>query len=98
MLKTEELSNPDSCLSKARNDERLFILMARDPVASDVIRYWIQRRVESGKNKMQDQQIIEAMNCAKRMEDEQGHARESVAGIHDPASCWHCLNGGGVSS
>ncbi len=92
MLKSDELSNPDSCLNKARDDERLFVLIARDPAAPDVIRYWIRRRVWLGKNKMQDPQIIEAIDCAKRMEDEQNHMRESIAGIHNPAECWHCLH------
>ena len=86
VLKTEELSNPQSCLNKARANERLFVLLARDPAAPDVIRYWVRKRIALGKNKMSDPQIVEALECAKKMEEERQH---SIA-PHDPRDCWHC--------
>lgn len=39
-LKQFELSNPDSCLNKAANDEPLFVLRANDPVAPLAVRMW----------------------------------------------------------
>jgi hypothetical protein len=40
MLKRDELSNPNSCLNKAMNDEPIFVLRANDPCAPDTIRAW----------------------------------------------------------
>ena len=70
MLKTDEISNPNSCLNKARPDERLFVLLARDPAAPDVIRFWARKRIWLGKNKITDPQIVEALECARLMEEE----------------------------
>jgi hypothetical protein len=92
MLKSKELSDPQSCLNKARPDERLFVLLARDSAAPETIRYWVQRRLWLGKNKREDPQIVEALDCARLMEHEQDHTRELAAGMHDPATCWHCIN------
>ena len=89
VLKTEELSNPQSCLNKARANERLFVLLARDPAAPDVIRYWVRKRIALGKNKMSDPQIVEALECAKKMEEERQH----IGTAHDKATCWHCVHG-----
>lgn len=41
MLKKLELSTPASCLNKARVDEPIFVLRAKDPLASMTIRHWI---------------------------------------------------------
>lgn len=40
MIKATELSSPSSCLNKAAPDEPLFVLRAKDPVASMAIRHW----------------------------------------------------------
>lgn len=60
MLKHEEMSDPDSCLNKARDDEMLFVLLGRDPAGPAAIEAWIARRIELGKNKPDDLQIAEA--------------------------------------
>ena len=70
MLKTDEFSNPTSCLNKARPNERLFVLLSRDATAPDVIRYWVRKRIWMGKNKAEDPQIVEALECARLMEEE----------------------------
>ena len=90
VLKTEELSNPQSCLNKARANERLFVLLARDPAAPDAIRYWVRKRVALGNNKIHDQQIVEALDCARNMEEER---QRHVGAAHDKATCWHCIHG-----
>jgi hypothetical protein len=92
MLKSKELSDPNSCLNKAKPDERLFVLLARDPAAPEVIRYWIRRRLWIGKNKPNDPQILEALECARLMEHAQDHEHETAAGSHDPETCYHCLD------
>ena len=68
MLKTFEMLNEDSCFNKAGNDEQIFVLLARDSSAPVAIRAWCADRVLSGKNNRNDNQIIEALQCANDME------------------------------
>jgi hypothetical protein len=67
MIKIEEISNPSSCLNKARDNERLFVLIGRDPAAPVAIQAWIDERIRLGKNKPKDDQILEAAACAALM-------------------------------
>jgi hypothetical protein len=60
MRKRDELSDPTSCLKRAREDEYLFILLARDRAAPVAVRAWIEERIRSGKNARADAQIVEA--------------------------------------
>lgn len=64
MIKREELSNPNSCMSRASEDEMTFVLLGRDVAAPAAIRAWIEERVRLGKNAREDPQILEAMVCA----------------------------------
>ena len=66
--KSEELTNPASCMSRARPDEMTFVLLERDKAAPAAIRAWIRERVRLGKNNYADQQIREAEACARFME------------------------------
>ena len=68
MIKREELTNPNSCMSRARDDEMTFVLLGRDPAAPVVIRAWTRARIEMGKNQASDAQIAEALECARKME------------------------------
>jgi len=70
MIKREELTNPDSCMSRARDEEMTFVLLARDAAAPVVIRAWVVERIRIGKNKENDAQVKEALACANRMEAE----------------------------
>lgn len=70
MRKRDELSDPQSCMGRARDDEWTFVLLGRDAAAPDAIRHWAMRRIELGKNKPGDAQIVEAMACAAAMERE----------------------------
>jgi hypothetical protein len=67
MLKREEAAEPNSCWNKARSDEPLFVLLARDVAAAETMRFWAARRVELGKNKLDDPQIVSALADADRM-------------------------------
>lgn len=69
MKKRDELTNPDSCMSHAEDDEMTFVLLARDPAAPDAIRSWCANRVSLRKNKLSDPQIQEAFACADAMEE-----------------------------
>lgn len=68
MIKSEELSKPDSCLNRAADDEMIFVLLGRDPAAPVAIQAWILERMRIGKNKQHDGQLEEAFRCAKAME------------------------------
>ena len=40
MKKTDEMTDPSSCINKAADDEPLFVLCANDPLAAGVVDYW----------------------------------------------------------
>ena len=67
MRKNEELTNPESCLNKAKPGEKIFVLLGRDVAAPAAIQAWINERIRLGKNQPSDSQIQEAMCCAVEM-------------------------------
>jgi hypothetical protein len=72
LLKTSEIENPASCLNKAKPFEMLFVLLGRDAAAPVAIRAWIDERIRLGKNSFDDDQIVEAEQCAVWMESFRG--------------------------
>lgn len=68
MIKRDEIEDPSSCFNKARSEERLFVLLARDPAAPVAIRAWIAERIRLGKNAPGDEHIRDAYECAALME------------------------------
>lgn len=74
MLKRDEIELPNTCLNNARDDERLFVLLARDAAAPVAIRAWVAERLRLGKNVESDPQIREALECASLMEVERADA------------------------
>lgn len=72
MRKYQELADPNSCLNRARHWEMVFTLLARDEAAPHAIREWCKKRIELGKNKPDDVQIVEALANAATMENERG--------------------------
>jgi hypothetical protein len=75
MRKREELTNPASCLSRARDDEWVFVLLGRDVAAPAAVRAWIAERIRLGKNNPEDPQISDAVAWAEVVEVEQRKAR-----------------------
>jgi hypothetical protein len=75
VIKKDEIEHTESCLNKARDDERLFVLLARDPAAPVAIRAWVSERLRLGKNALDDAQIVEALDCAARMDRERDEVR-----------------------
>ncbi len=75
MQKRDELADPASCLNRAKDDELLFVLLARDLDAPDTIRDWVRRRILRGKNSADDPQITEALALAQAMEENQEENR-----------------------
>lgn len=72
MRKLDELSNPNSCLNRAKDGEMIFVLIGHDIAAPYAIRGWAEERVAKGKNQWSDPQIVEALECANIMERERG--------------------------
>src|SRR4051812_14011769 len=68
VIKSAELSNPQSCMSRAHDDEMTFVLLGRDVAAPWTIRFWAAERIRLGKNNPFDSQILEAYACAASME------------------------------
>lgn len=71
MRKRDELTNPASCMSKARDDEWTFVLLGRDLAAPVAVKAWIEERIRLGKNKPHDPQIVEAYRWIAAVESEQ---------------------------
>lgn len=74
MIKRDEIEYTESCLNKARDNERLFVLLSRDPAAPTAIRAWVAERIRLGKNTPNDAQIVEALDSARLMETERVEA------------------------
>ena len=68
MLKIDEVNEDDSCFNRAKDDERIFVLLARDIASPATIRFWANERIRIGKNQFHDRQIQEAFECARLME------------------------------
>lgn len=56
------------CYEAAEPDEPMFILLARDRLASSVVKLWAAGRVSQGLNTVDDPQIAEALDCVDAME------------------------------
>jgi hypothetical protein len=67
MKKSDELNNPGSCLSKAKDEELIFVLLERDPCIVATIAAWINARIESGVNSADDPKIKEAMEFCNQV-------------------------------
>lgn len=76
MRKQNEVGNPSSCLNRAVDGEMLFVLLGRDAAAPATIRFWVNQRLQLGKNQPSDEQIVEALACAKTMEEDQWTAKK----------------------
>jgi hypothetical protein len=70
MRKQFELKDSSSCLNRANDNEMLFVLRGHDAAAPAIIRMWVQMRVTMGKNRLDDDQMQEALACATIMERE----------------------------
>lgn len=68
MIKSEELTNPDSCMSHAKDDEFTFVLLGRDIATPATIRFWVEERIRLGKNKRNDPQIQSALRDADKLQ------------------------------
>jgi hypothetical protein len=75
MRKRDELADPASCMSRARDDEWTFVLLGRDAAAPEAVLCWIRERIRLGKNTADDPQIVEARRWAETVQAEQHASR-----------------------
>lgn len=69
MIKSKEVSDPNSCLNRAADDEPIFVLRAHDVTMPAAIDAWIDYRIKAGKNMPNDPQIVEATRLAHQAEE-----------------------------
>lgn len=90
MRKADELESPTSCLSKAKDDEYIFVLKSTDRHAPLVVRLWADLRELEGLTR--PEKIAEARECAAKMEHWKRHAltsrisqeqRDAIAVVQD---------------
>lgn len=70
MRKEDELSREHACLQTAHPREMVFVLLSRDAAAPVAIRAWVAERLRTRKNVESDDEIVEAIECARVMETE----------------------------
>lgn len=68
MIKRDELSNPNSCLNTADDDEPLFVLKGCDRHAPALVWLWAIVRALEGEDA---DVVLEARLCARRMIEHQ---------------------------
>ena len=81
MRKREELSNPSSCMSRAADNEMVFVLLGRDTAAPLAIKTWCDERVRQGKNAETDLQIVEAREVIRILLAEQKNASKLASQV-----------------
>ncbi len=64
MLKKLELAKTFSCLSKAKPDEPIFVIRAKDELASQTLRLW----AAMAEGLHEPEKISEALQCADEMD------------------------------
>lgn len=64
MLKKLELAKTFSCLSKAKPDEPIFVIRAKDELASQTLRLW----AAMAEGIHEPEKISEALQCAEDMD------------------------------
>lgn len=90
MLKKQEIDNLASCLNKAAMDEPLFVLRGKDICAAETVREWTRKRIASGKNQPDDEQILDSLSIADAMD---AYAARHAAEVKtesrlNPAAAW----------
>jgi hypothetical protein len=65
-LRSDEESNPKSCLRKAAPNEPIFVLRAQDRIAPFAVRYWAAQAERWGAPR---EKVDEAIELAKAMEN-----------------------------
>ena len=62
---TKQAPGPFDCAAKAKDDEPIFTLLGRDPMAGILVRLWARLREDAGE---EPAKVEEAVRCAAEME------------------------------
>jgi hypothetical protein len=97
MRKRDELTDPNSCMSRAKDDEWTFVLLGRDAAAPATVRFWVSERLRMKKNREDDPQIVEALAWCEAVDREagrlmycpKGHPIRVVASDQKRGACNH---------
>jgi hypothetical protein len=84
MIKSKEISDPSSCLNRSEDDEMVFVLCARDPVAPDLVRIWANCRDGNGGKPEKVQEARECADAMERWRAEREKHDDSAAPSGDP--------------
>lgn len=66
MLKRDELAAPRSCINTAAEDEPVFVLRAKDPLAAETVRFWCREAIK--RTAHEHEKVIEAFTLAAKMD------------------------------
>jgi hypothetical protein len=83
-MTTKNNPNPNGCYEKAEPDEPMFVLLARDKHAPQLVELWAGQRASEGEDPAK---VEEALKCAKAMRK----WRYERKGAPD---CEYCMTGG----
>jgi hypothetical protein len=64
MMGTKNRPGKYDCYAKAEPDEPIFVLLARDPLASEVVSFWAWKAVQAG---VPEEKIDEALQCSREI-------------------------------
>lgn len=67
MKKRDEIEQPSSCLNKAAEDEPVFVLRAKDPIAPAAVEEWARQAQQTGRH--EPAKIEEARALAQQMRE-----------------------------
>lgn len=71
MKKRDEIEQPNSCLNKAAEDEPVFVLRAKDPIAPAAVEEWARQAQQTGRHepaKIEEARALAASMRAWRTE------------------------------
>lgn len=68
MTKSQNITDPQSCWNKAREDQEIFILIEHDEAYPNTVRRWANERIDLGLNNWGDAKIRSALASADLVE------------------------------
>ncbi len=76
MRKRLELSDPNSCINRAGDDEPVFVLRAHDPIATVAVRTWIEESMDRGfhTDRLDEARELLALMEQWRLDESRSHA------------------------
>lgn len=64
-IRRDEIADPNSCLNRAADDEPIFVLRAKDPLAAKLVEDWAARAIVEGLHEEKPQQAFRYAQAMK---------------------------------